>query len=527
MIAIACAHENALRWQVWGLVSWGETLLMKKSGMAVAMFAAGVMFGPNGALAADVNLVTKAPPLVTPAMPATCTGVSQFFLTDCVLSWYGISVYGAVDVGGGYQTHGAPFNGYFPQGASYSSQKMNRQAMWGLAPGGLSASNIGVRGAESIGGDWKAIFQVEAGFDPYSLRLSNGGNALFGNLGVPLNQQSVNADSSRGGQFYNSVGFVGVSSPTYGTLTFFRQNSLTLDGLAAYDPLALSYAFSQIGFQSVATGAGITETARASTSVKYRYQYGDFRAGVLYQFGGYDLNNGANSAVQLQLGGDVRHLGPGTLSVDGIFSYEKDAAALALGGGATNVNGVPITFPGQTVTATISNNTAWVGLAKYVVGRLGIYAGYEYIDFAPPSDVPNSLEAANGTWVGAGYPLTAISGTAYSGLPGSGSDKHLQIMWIGAKYSVTDNLDVATGYYHYIQNDYLVATGAANCALSSASHSQCGGTLDAISGVVDWRFAAKWDTYFGIMYSNVNGGLSNGYLVRNNLDPTVGLRFRF
>ena len=279
MIAIACAHENALRWQVWGLVSWGETLLMKKSGMAVAMFAAGVMFGPNGALAADVNLVTKAPPLVTPAMPATCTGVSQFFLTDCVLSWYGISVYGAVDVGGGYQTHGAPFNGYFPQGASYSIQKMNRQAMWGLAPGGLSASNIGVRGAESIGGDWKAIFQVEAGFDPYSLRLSNGGNALFGNLGVPLNQQSVNADSSRGGQFYNSVGFVGVSSPTYGTLTFFRQNSLTLDGLAAYDPLALSYAFSQIGFQSVATGAGITETARASTSVKYRYQYGDFRAG--------------------------------------------------------------------------------------------------------------------------------------------------------------------------------------------------------------------------------------------------------
>jgi cysteine synthase len=35
------------------------------------------------------------------------------------------------------------------------------------------------------------------------------------------------------------------------------------------------------------------------------------------------------------------------------------------------------------------------------------------------------------------------------------------------------------------------------------------------------------DTYFGIMYSNVNGGLSNGYLARNDLDPTVGLRFRF
>ena len=500
---------------------------MRKCGMAVAIFAAGVMFGPNGALAADVGLVTKAPPLVTPTIPATCTGVSQFFLTNCLLSWYGISVYGTIDAGVGYQTHGAPFNGYYPQGASYSIQKMNRQAIWGLAPSGLGASSIGIRGAESIGGDWKFIFQLEAGFDPYSLQLSNGGSSMFENKGVPLNQQSVNADSSRGGQIYNSVGFLGVSSPTYGTLTFFRQNSLTLDGLAAYDPLALSYAFSQIGFSSVASGAGITETARATTSVKYRYQYGDFRAAVLYQFGGYDLDNGANGAVQLQLGGDIQHLGPGTFSVDGIFSYEKDAASLALGGGTTNANGVPITFPAQTVTATISNNTAWIGLAKYVVGPLKLYAGYEYIDFAPPSDVPTTLESANGTFVGAGFPLTAISGTAYSGLPGSGSDKHLQIMWVGAKYSITGNLDVASGYYHYIQNDYLVTTSTTTCVASSAAHSQCGGTLDAVSGVIDWRFAPKWDTYFGIMYSNVNGGLSNGYLVRNNLDPTVGLRFRF
>ena len=500
---------------------------MWKSGMAVAIFATGILSGPNGALAADVDLVTKAPALVTPGMPATCTGVSQFFLTDCVLSWYGISVYGTVDTGGGYQTHGAPFNGYYPQGASYSIQKMNRQPIWGLAPSGLGASNIGIRGAESIGGDWKAIFQLEAGFDPYSLNLSNGTQSLLENKGVPLNQQSVNADSSRAGQFYNSVGFVGVSSPTYGTLTFFRQNSLTLDAFAAYDPLALSYAFSQIGFQSVGTGAGITETARTTTSVKYRYQYGDFRAALLYQFGGYELDNGANGAVQLQLGGDIHNLGPGTLSLDGIYSYEKDAASLTLGGGTSNLAGVPISFPGQSITATISNNTAWVGLAKYAVGQLKLYAGYEYIDFAPPSDVPTTLEAANGTTVGAGVPLTAISGTAYSGLPGSGSDKHLQIMWTGAKYSVSDNLDIAAGYYHYIQNNFFVATKAANCIASSAAHSQCGGTLDAISGVIDWRFAPKWDAYAGIMYSNVNGGMSNGYLVRNNLDPTVGLRFRF
>src|ERR1700674_2224607 len=151
---------------------------MRNIVVAAAIFAATAVSGPNGALAAEADLMTKAPalaapPLVAPTLPATCTGVSQFFLTDCLLSWYGISVYGTVDTGYGYQTHGAPFNGAYQQGVSYSVQKMSRSAMWERAPSGLGATNIGIRGAESIGGDWKAIFQLEAGFDPYSLQLSN------------------------------------------------------------------------------------------------------------------------------------------------------------------------------------------------------------------------------------------------------------------------------------------------------------------------------------------------------------------
>jgi predicted porin len=40
----------------------------------------------------------------------------------------------------------------------------------------------------------------------------------------------------------NGQGYVGVSSPTYGTLTAFRQNSLTLDAVFDYDPFGASYA---------------------------------------------------------------------------------------------------------------------------------------------------------------------------------------------------------------------------------------------------------------------------------------------
>jgi hypothetical protein len=44
------------------------------------------------------------------AAPKTCTGVWDFIETDCQLTWYGITLYGAIDAGFGYQTHGAPLD---------------------------------------------------------------------------------------------------------------------------------------------------------------------------------------------------------------------------------------------------------------------------------------------------------------------------------------------------------------------------------------------------------------------------------
>src|SRR5262245_2479510 len=54
----------------------------------------------------------------------------------------------------------------------------------------------------------------------------------------------------------NGNGYVGLSSPTYGTLTVFRQNSLTYDGVLDYDPMGASYAFSPIGWQGITLRRG-------------------------------------------------------------------------------------------------------------------------------------------------------------------------------------------------------------------------------------------------------------------------------
>ena len=41
-----------------------------------------------------------------------CTSGHEFATTDCTLTWHGITVYGAYDIGGSYVSHGLPVSGY-------------------------------------------------------------------------------------------------------------------------------------------------------------------------------------------------------------------------------------------------------------------------------------------------------------------------------------------------------------------------------------------------------------------------------
>jgi hypothetical protein len=133
-------------------------------------------------------------------------------------------------------------------------------------------------------------------------------------------------------------------------------------------------------------GGGDTENARYSTAVKYRIDFGAFRAAALWQFGGYAQNNTTDGALEGQLGGDLR-LGRGTLSFDAIYNGNTDAVALSLAGAPTNAQGVPTgTMLPQTLTATLSDNTSVMALTKYTFDRIKLYAGYEWMQFAPQSD---------------------------------------------------------------------------------------------------------------------------------------------
>ena len=203
--------------------------------------------------------------------------------------------------------------------------------------------------------------------------------------------------------------------------------------------------------------------------------------------------------------------------------------ALSLGPGSTDANGTPILpFLTQALTATISDNSAVMLVAKYAIGRLKLYGGYERITYMAPSDPQTAFTDIGGIFLCEG--CTAINNTniinTVFGVDGFGN-KILQVMWTGVRYRLTDKLDVIAAYYHYTQNSYFGTPTAGPLPCAGSEHAQCAGTLNAISGAVDWRFAPKWDLYTGLMFSKVNGGLANGYIERNNIDPTVGLRLRF
>jgi predicted porin len=491
------------------------------SAIAVALMLTGAIHAP-AALADDTG-AAKAPPAAIaadppppPAPPPACDSLWNFVATSCPLTWYGITLYGTIDMGGTWLSRGTHFSftGLSPPGQEYLLSKNSDHPRWGVAPNALTNSNIGIKGNEEFAPGWAFIFDLQAGFDPYTFRLSDGPGSIAQNAGVPLTRQTANTDSSRAGQFYNSVGYMGVSSPTYGTLTIFRQNALTLDGVFEYDPLSASYAFSPLGYQGTTCGAGDTEDCRFSTALKYRVGIGPFRAAALYQFGGYELNNAAQGAYQFGVGGDIHDVAGGVLSLDGIYSNVKDAVGISLAG-----NTLPALLP-QTLTATISNDHSWMALARYTKGPVKLFAGYEWIQFGNPSDPQTAFNDISGNrlCIGcAGINNTNISNTTYSA-----HNKILNIFWVGARYALTDELTLIGAYYQYLQNNF-----GAGAPCHTEAKATCSGLYNALAFVVDWQFAAKFDAYAGLMYQTVENGLANGFLHHNLVDPTVGLRFRF
>ncbi|MDR2012567.1 MAG: porin [Rhodanobacter sp.] len=427
---------------------------------------------------------------------------------DTSLTWNGVTLYGTLDMGVAYMTHGAPLSQDMPWLGALI-QKNGNKSITSLAPNGLSQSKIGLKGSEKIADDLNVVFNLEMGFVPTSGRLVDSLAALVHNNGVALQNQKTASDGSRAGQIFNGPAFAGLSSNKFGTLTIGRHNTQLTDVIGKYDPQNSSYAFSVLGFSGTTSGGGNTENGRTDNSIKYNFKYENFRVGALWQFGKNDGSPG--DAGQLMAGADF-----GSFSIDGVYAFKNTS----ISAGSLSAAQIAAGLPPDSLSATVSDNKSWTLAASYKIDdQWKIFGGYERITYSNPSNFLTAPFSGLG-----GYQFSVVNNNAYP------FNKVLQVSWIGARFQLNKDWNLSAGYYHYDQNDYhsVVQSGVAvRAPCSDASAASCSGALDAVSFVADYRFTPRFDTYAGVMYSKVSDGLANGYLYNSNTSLMMGFRFQF
>ena len=440
------------------------------------------------------------------------------------LSWHGVTVYGTIDVGYAYQTNGRPLGAivsdleYMPFGLV--TRNLTGQSISTLTANALEQSKIGVKIEEDIGYGLQAVGRLDTGFDPMSGELSNGCASVLRNSGIPYAQQNSNSDSARCGQAFNNVAYGGLASPLYGTLTVGRQQSLQLETLGTYDPMALSYAFSVLGFSGAAAGMGSTQGSRWDNSVKYVFTYGPFHAAGMYSDGGSDTGMfgdayGANVGVTYR-----------GFSLDGVWTQEHGVVNLQ--SAANNL------LLSQTLGVNISDNEGWTVAGKYTYefggdflggglkdggscgglkdapcptpAKLTFFVGYTHTDQSNPNDPVHYGDTQGG------YPITVSAGPTPSLSPDNNAfttDRIYQFFWTGAKYELPSGWSFTAAYYHIDQNSYVADSKA--CPAGGASGTQCAGTFDQGAFLIDYAFNKHLDVYGGVTYAIANDGLASGY----------------
>jgi len=516
------------------------------------------------------HVQTVAGPSIPPARPVFPEYPSPQLAADVVrhmidvtddksLTWNGVTLYGNIDSGVAYQTHGAALSDTLGQGLEYGISKPSYHTLLSVAPNALSRSDVGLNGDVPVIQNWNAVFRLETQFVPTSLQLMNSPATLVKNNGLWVSNglESSNGDAVRAGQIF-TYAYGGVSNPVVGTLTFGRQNSLGIDQVLAFDPIpGAPYAFSALGFSStLGSGFDITEDSILDESLKYRVDAGPFRAAVAYKFDD-QRQSASGSAVEGEIG--VNYAG---FSLDAIVGKANNAITatslscaenakvdsttpVAAGcpsglqtadkanyltgmGGANVGNGL--------VDATVSDNLTFTVAARYKYGPFQFFGGYENIRFSNPA---NPLQLGNGLYAEGGYGIYSLNQNAYV------TGKILQLFWTGARFAVRTDLDLAVGYYHQIQNSYITnsvtSTSLTGLCYNSSLHSNCSGTADNVSLLAIYHWTKRLDVFAGAMLSIVNGGMASGYAAAGiasdgkttisnsagSIDPTIGLRYQF
>jgi predicted porin len=480
--------------------------------------------------------------------PDPCAKGREIANSDCTLTWHGITLYGAYDVGLGWVSHGLPVNGYNYEGESLVNRN-GYQHRFLVAPNNLQQTGFGIRGKVEFHPGWYVVFNASTGINPNSGLLANASKTDIVNNGLPRASYSEAIDGARAGQPFNDEYYGGVSSTIFGTVTFGRQRSLGTDVMLLTDPAGGGYAFSYIGYNGTMSGGGDTENSRWDDAMKYRLVYGPVHLAAMYKFA--DGNGGCYSASanwtaanctpetahNNAYGGDLGGVF-GKFLADAVYQHYNQAISVLnplLGpqslaapyqSTTNSINTNPITGANliptsDTVYGIVTDNNAIMGAGKYNGELFKFYAGFEYIWQNNPHD-PLGVGASDQ----GGYIMSGVEDNNLD------TEKILRIWWTGVKYAYDDKTDITFAWYEQLQNNFRTPQ---TCSVAAGFRASCAGALNEGSLYADHHFTKRFDGFAGLAYSFVYGGaaiaIPHGpgvpYLHNSNFAPTIGGRFTF
>ena len=275
----------------------------------------------------------------------TFAGIAATLASAPVLAQNSVTLYGILDNGFAYVSNQSTL------GATSGGQHVIK-----MITGVWYGSRFGLKGAEDIGGGSKAIFTLEAGFN------------------------SLNGAANTDGLIFNRQAYVGLTNPTYGSLTAGRQYmsyyqimysfgpTVPLTGFGAHpgdiDGLDTGYRTNNTLLYTSPTFAGVTVSGSyslggvpgsfnqgSSWSVAVRYDLGPFGAGVGISrinnstvgggpFGAASTtsNNGAQAGVSALTNGYQTAQGQQRFAVGAMYAINS---SLDIRGTYTNTQYVP------------------------------------------------------------------------------------------------------------------------------------------------------------------------------------------
>jgi predicted porin len=474
----------------------------------------------------------------------------------------GVTFYGQLDVAGVCQTHGAPFAGSGLPNYMLVATPNTGGEICGLAGNAITQSLIGVKIEKPVGYGFTAIADISTGFIPWSGEVSNAaGSVARGNNQFYANNSPSFGDGGRDGQLFNGPVFAGLSSAMFGTLTAGRISTLQRDNVLNYDPQGGAYAFSLIGFYGAFAGTGDTENAFWDNSLKYVWDGGPLHFGAAASAGSTDASEQGAWAVDVGL--HSPSFLPG-FSIDASYAKVKDGVTAFAPFAAGTTQLLPTVGANEQLNVRVSDNTSYAVQGKYVINLPGSYGGgYTKAPVAPSTftlfggwehyeraDPTNPI--VNGTTMIGGYIMGIVNNFEYV------TPTEVDVYWVGGKYAV-NNWTFTGAWYHETQNNWLAAAPtAANSGIGAfqavgapaacnglnnsntkagsgasaglvvfAASSNCAGTFDVVSFVVDYAFNKYVDLYSGVNYNWTTGGFSSGNQFSTQVTAATGLRLKF